>query len=80
MNGVHDMGGMHGFGPIEREENEPLFHAAWEAHVRAMMALAMEPGLLQYRRVPLRHRAHGRRRTTCGRPTTSAGSPRSSST
>ena len=28
MNGVHDMGGMHGFGPIVREENEPLFHAA----------------------------------------------------
>jgi nitrile hydratase subunit beta len=37
MNGVHDMGGMHGFGPIAREENEPLFHADWEAHVRAMM-------------------------------------------
>ena len=36
MNGVHDMGGMHGFGPIVREENEPLFHAAWEAHVRAI--------------------------------------------
>jgi nitrile hydratase len=41
MNGVHDMGGMHGFGPIVREENEPLFHAAWEAHVRAMATLAM---------------------------------------
>ena len=25
MDGIHDMGGMHGFGPIEREENEPLF-------------------------------------------------------
>lgn len=37
MNGVHDMGGMHGFGPIVREVNEPVFHAAWEAHVRAMM-------------------------------------------
>jgi nitrile hydratase len=36
MNGVHDMGGMHGFGPVLREENEPVFHAAWEAHVRAM--------------------------------------------
>ena len=33
MNGVHDMGGMHGFGPIVREANEPLFHAAWEARV-----------------------------------------------
>jgi nitrile hydratase subunit beta len=37
MNGVHDMGGMHGFGRIVREENEPVFHADWEAHVRAMM-------------------------------------------
>src|SRR3954449_7490225 len=36
MNGVHDMGGMHGFGPIVREENEPLFHAAWEARVFAI--------------------------------------------
>jgi nitrile hydratase len=36
MNGVHDMGGMHGFGPIVREENEPVFHADWEARVWAM--------------------------------------------
>jgi nitrile hydratase len=35
MNGVHDLGGMHGFGPVAREENEPLFHAAWEARVCA---------------------------------------------
>jgi nitrile hydratase subunit beta len=31
MNGVHDMGGMHGMGPIEREKNEPVFHERWEA-------------------------------------------------
>ena len=30
MNGVHDMGGMHGFGTVEPEPNEPVFHAAWE--------------------------------------------------
>ena len=30
MNGIHDMGGMHGFGGIEREDDEPAFHAAWE--------------------------------------------------
>ncbi|MCC6627922.1 MAG: nitrile hydratase subunit beta [Chloroflexi bacterium] len=40
MNGVHDMGGMHGFGPIEIDPSEPLFHAAWEARVRSMMTLA----------------------------------------
>jgi nitrile hydratase len=36
MNGVHDMGGMHGFGPIEREENEPVFHHRWEARTFAL--------------------------------------------
>ncbi|MGH7421800.1 MAG: nitrile hydratase subunit beta, partial [Candidatus Rokuibacteriota bacterium] len=30
------LGGMQGFGPVEREENEPTFHAAWEAVVLAM--------------------------------------------
>jgi nitrile hydratase subunit beta len=33
MNGIHDMGGMHGFGRVEREENEPVFHAKWEGRV-----------------------------------------------
>lgn len=37
MNSIHDMGGMDGFGPIEREANEPVFHADWE---RRMFALA----------------------------------------
>src|SRR5881396_1330893 len=36
MNGVHDMGGMHGMGPIVPEENEPVFHGSWEARVFAM--------------------------------------------
>ena len=31
MNSVHDMGGMHGMGPIEYENHEPVFHARWEA-------------------------------------------------
>jgi nitrile hydratase subunit beta len=31
------MGGMHGFGPVVRERDEPVFHAAWEGKVRAMM-------------------------------------------
>jgi nitrile hydratase len=33
MNGVHDMGGMHGMGPIQPENNEPVFHHRWEARV-----------------------------------------------
>jgi nitrile hydratase subunit beta len=36
MDGIHDMGGMHGFGKVEPEPNEPVFHAAWEAHCLAL--------------------------------------------
>ena len=36
MNGVHDMGGMHGMGPVEIEEDEPVFHAEWEARTYAL--------------------------------------------
>jgi nitrile hydratase subunit beta len=36
MDGVHDMGGMHGFGKVEAEENEPVFHAEWEARCLAL--------------------------------------------
>ena len=30
MNGIHDLGGMHGMGPISPEQNEPVFHEDWE--------------------------------------------------
>lgn len=36
MNGVHDMGGMHGMGPLHYEKNEPVFHARWESRVYAL--------------------------------------------
>jgi nitrile hydratase len=36
MNGVHDLGGMHGMGPIPYEKNEPVFHARWEGRVYAL--------------------------------------------
>ncbi len=36
MNGIHDMGGMHGLGPVVREENEPVFHEEWEGHALAL--------------------------------------------
>jgi len=36
VNGVHDMGGMHGFGPVTPERDEPVFHHAWEARTHAM--------------------------------------------
>jgi nitrile hydratase subunit beta len=36
MDGIHDMGGMHGFGKIEPEVNEPVFHAEWEGRCLAL--------------------------------------------
>ena len=36
MNGIHDMGGMEGFGPVQPEPNEPPFHSKWEGRALAM--------------------------------------------
>lgn len=36
MNGAADMGGMHGFGPVEVEDNEPVFHSDWEKKAFAL--------------------------------------------
>ena len=36
MDTIHDMGGMHGFGRIVEEKDEPVFHAPWEGRVFAM--------------------------------------------
>ena len=36
MNGIHDLGGMHGFGPVVPEAHEPVFHTAWEGTVFAL--------------------------------------------
>jgi nitrile hydratase beta subunit len=38
MNGVHDMGGMHGFGPIPYDTSEPVFPERWEARAQALHA------------------------------------------
>ncbi len=47
MNGIHDIGGMHGFGPVVPEANEPIWHAAWEARMYALMRAARIPGVRQ---------------------------------
>jgi nitrile hydratase beta subunit len=36
MNGVHDLGGMHGFGPVAIEKDEPVFHSEWEKRAFAL--------------------------------------------
>jgi nitrile hydratase subunit beta len=40
MNGAQDMGGMMGFGPVDPEADEPVFHGEWERRVFAL-TLAM---------------------------------------
>ena len=36
MSGIHDMGGVDGFGKVEPEFDEPVFHETWEGRVMAM--------------------------------------------
>jgi len=33
---IHDIGGLHGFGPLAIESDEPPFHHEWEARVFAL--------------------------------------------
>lgn len=51
MNGVHDLGGMQGFGPVVPEQNEPVFHEPWEGRLvairRALIAAGKLPGILR---------------------------------
>ena len=44
MNGAQDMGGLHGFGPVEPEQNEPVFHADWEKRAFALTLAMGTPG------------------------------------
>jgi nitrile hydratase beta subunit len=46
MNGPHDMGGMHGFGRVQPEANEPVFHADWEKTVMAANGANRSLGLV----------------------------------
>jgi nitrile hydratase len=38
MNGIHDLGGMHGMGAVITEENEPPFHHEWERRTFSLFA------------------------------------------
>jgi len=44
MNGGQDLGGMHGFGPVVAEPNEPVFHAEWERRAFALTLAMGMPG------------------------------------
>ena len=47
MDGVHDMGGMDGFGKVVPEPNEPPFHEPWEGRVLAMQRAMSYAGAWQ---------------------------------
>jgi nitrile hydratase beta subunit len=40
VDGIHDLGGMQGFGPVVVEPDEPPFHAPWEARTHALLVAA----------------------------------------
>lgn len=52
MNSIADMGGMEGFGPINPEQNEPVFHEEWEKRCFALFltsAAAVGYGVDEFR-------------------------------
>ncbi len=70
MDGIHDMGGMHGFGDVPFRaayENEPLFPERWQSRVFALTNLVLGTGMANVdcfrhaveRVVPQRYLEHG---------------------
>ena len=62
MDGVHDLGGREGFGPIVDKADDKPFHADWEMRAFGMKQTIDLGDELDDRLVPLLPRAHGSRR------------------
>ena len=45
MNGIHDLGGMQGFGPVQRDPDEPVFHAPVDGRALALNVVGLGAGL-----------------------------------
>jgi nitrile hydratase subunit beta len=45
MDGIHDMGGRQGFGPVRYTRNALAFHAEWEVRANALYAFAVRRGI-----------------------------------
>ncbi len=39
VDGIHDLGGMQGLGPVAHSPAEPVFHGRWQAVARALMVI-----------------------------------------
>ena len=45
MDGMHDLGGKQGFGPVRYALNAPAFHADWEVRANSLYAYAVRLGI-----------------------------------
>ena len=45
MDGIHDMGGRQGFGPVRYTQNATAFHSKWEVRVNALYGFAVRSGI-----------------------------------
>jgi nitrile hydratase subunit beta len=45
MDGMHDLGGKEGFGPVRHAEGSAVFKAAWEPRANALYSLAVRLGI-----------------------------------
>ena len=45
MDGMHDLGGKQGFGPVRHSPDAEAFHAAWEKRANALYSLAVKRGV-----------------------------------
>jgi len=48
-NTIHDMGGMHGFGPVDTHDDPEVFHNAWEGRLWGMRQALIRSGKLKMR-------------------------------
>jgi nitrile hydratase beta subunit len=44
VDGIHDLGGMDGFGPVTVEADEPVFHADWERRLLPLLFVVTQHG------------------------------------
>jgi len=52
VDGIHDLGGMQGFGPVAHSPAEPVFHEPWEGRARALLEVvagAVQPNGGEFR-------------------------------
>jgi nitrile hydratase subunit beta len=45
MDGVHDLGGRQGFGPVRHSADAAVFHSEWEKRINALYGLAVRQGI-----------------------------------